>query len=376
MRKIFKYRLFPTKAQRTKLNNTLEQCRWTYNETLGQRKALYEAEKKSISLYDTNRMLTGWKAKRPELKTVHSQVLQNVQERVDLAYKAFFRRVKAGEEPGFPRFKGFGRYDSFTFKQSGFSIRDNSHLRLSKIGDIKIKLHRPLEGQCKTLTIQRDRLGNWYACFSCIVEPKTLPPTDKIVGIDLGLTTFGQLSDGEKIERRRWFKQDEKDLKRIQRKVSALPKGSPERRKAIRALNHAHQRITNRRKDFAHKESRKLVGKYQIIVFEDLDIVGMQSDGKKTINKGVADVAWNQFVQNTVAKAEEAGRSVVLVNPLNTTQLCSGCGQIVRKELHQRIHDCPHCGLKMSRDLNASINILARGLASLPPTGRIEAHLL
>jgi len=375
MRKTFKYRLFPTKAQRTNLNNTLEQCRWTYNETLGQRKELYEAEKKALSLYDTNRMLPLWKAERPELKTVHSQVLQNVQGRVDLAFKAFFRRVKAGETPGFPRFKGFGRYDSFTFKQSGFSIRDNSRLRLSKIGDIKIKLHRPIEGEIKTLTVRRDRVGNWYACFSCTVEPKTLPPTDKVVGIDLGLTTFGQLSDGEKIDRQRWFKRDEKDLKRIQRKVSVLPQGSPERRKAVLALNHVHQRIANRRRDFAHKESRKLVENYQVIVFEDLDIVGMQSKGKKTINKGVADVAWNQFVQSTAAKAEEAGRSVVLVDPKNTTQLCSGCGQIVKKELHQRLHACPHCGLELSRDLNASINILARGLASLGHQA-IEAHLL
>ncbi len=225
------------------------------------------------------------------------------------------------------------------------------------------------------MTVQRDRLGNWYACFSCTVEPKTLPPTDKVVGIDLGLTTFGQLSDGEKIDRQRWFKRDEKDLKRIQRKVSVLPQGSPERRKAVLALNHVHQRIANRRKDFAHKESRKLVENYQIIVFEDLDIVGMQSKGKKTINKGLADVSWNQFVQSTAAKAEEAGRSVVLVDPKNTTQLCSGCGQIVKKELHQRLHACPHCGLELSRDLNASINILARGLASLGLRA-IEAHLL
>lgn len=363
MRKTFRYRLFPTKSQRTLLNNTLEQCRWVYNETLAMRKNAWETEGKPVSYYETKRMLPVWKAERPELKTVHSQVLQNVTERVDLAYKAFFRRVKAAEEPGYPRFKGFGRYDSFTFTQSGFRLMSD-RLHLSKIGKIKIKLHRPLDGQCKTLTIQRDRLGNWYACFSCIIEPKALPTTDKVVGIDLGLTTFGQLSDGEQIIRQRWFKRDEKDLKRIQRKMSKLPKGSSVRRKAVRALNHVHQRIANRRKNFAHQESRKLVDEYQIIVFEDLDIVGMQSNGKKTINKSVADVAWNQFVQSTVAKAEEAGRTVVLVDPKNTTQLCSGCGQIVRKGLHIRIHDCPHCGLRMLRDLNAAINILARGLAS------------
>jgi len=375
MRKAFKYRLFPTKAQRTKLNNTLEQCRWVYNETLAQRKQRYEANKETISLYDTNRLLTHWKVERPALKTVHSQVLQNAQERVDLAYKAFFRRVKAGEKPGFPRFKGYHRYHSFTFKQSGFSLQDNGRLRLSKIGEVRIKLHRPIEGTIKTLTVKRDRLGNWYASFSVEVTPKTLRPTDKVVGIDLGLTTFATLSDGTAIKRQRWFKRDEKDLKRIQRKVSRLPKGSSERRKAVRALNHIYHRINNRRADFSHQESRKLVDTYQVLVFEDLDIADMQATGNKTINKGIADVAWRQFVQNTVAKAEEAGRTVVRVDPRNTTQMCSGCGQIVKKDLHIRIHDCPHCGLKLSRDLNAAINILTRGLASFDRKV-IEAHRL
>ena len=375
MRKAFKYRLFPTKAQRSKLNNTLEQCRWVYNETLAQRKHRYEANKETIGLYATNRLLTRWKTERPTLKTAYSQVLQNAQERVDLAYKAFFRRVKAGDKPGFPHFKGYNRYHSFTFKQSGFRLLGNGRLRLSKIGDVKIKLHRPIEGEIKTLTIKRDRLGNWYASFSVEVMPKVLFPTDKVAGIDLGLTTFATLSDGTAIKRQRWFKRDAKDLKRIQRKVSRLPKGSSKRRKAIRALNHVYQRINNRRADFSHQESRKLVDIYQVLVFEDLDIADMQATGNKTINKGIADVAWHQFVQNTVAKAEEAGRTVVQVDPRNTTQMCSGCGRIVPKDLHIRVHDCPHCGLKLSRDLNAAINILTRGLASLDPLV-IEAQLL
>lgn len=377
MRKTFQYRLFPTKSQRSALNKTLEYCRWVYNDTLAIRKDTYEQTGQSVSLYDTNKTLTLWKAEKPVLKSVYSQVLQNVQERVDLAFQAFFRRVRNGETPGFPRFKGYGRYDSFTYKQSGFRVTGN-RLFLSKIGDVKIKLHRPIEGQVKTLTIRRDRLGNWYASFSCVVKPKPLSPVDRVVGIDLGLTTFATFSDEEKIERQRWFKQDEKDLKRVQRKVSRLPKGSAARRKAVLALNHVHQRIAGRRLNFAHQQSRKLVDSYQIIVFEDLNIAQMSSaeKGKKAISKGIADVAWGRFVQNTVAKAEEAGRTVVLVNPKNTTQACSGCGSIVPKTLSVRVHDCPHCGLKIDRDLNAAKNILARGLASLRPSEPLEAHLL
>lgn len=154
----FKYRLQPSKSQRTKLIQTLELCRWVYNETLATRKNLWEQEKKSLSLFDTNKLLTFWKQEHPELKGVFSQVLQNVQERVDLAYKAFFRRLKAGEKAGYPRFRGYAWYDSFTFKQFGFELLDNG-LFLSKVGTLKIILHRPIEGRIKTLTI----LGTQWA---------------------------------------------------------------------------------------------------------------------------------------------------------------------------------------------------------------------
>jgi putative transposase len=374
MRKTFKYRLSPTKAQRSRLNQTLETCRQVYNRTLDLRQGAWQREQKSLSLYETNKILTGWKADSPELAKVHSQVLQNVQERVDLAFKAFFRRIKTGETPGYPRFKGFGRYDSFTFKQSGFELK-GTHLSLSKIGEIKIVLHRPIEGKIKTLTIQRDALGNWYACFSCEVEPKPLPLSTEMVGIDLGLTTFATFSTGETIERQRWMKRDENDLKRIQRKVSQLDQGTTERANAIKALNHVHTRIKNRRHNFAHLESRKLVNRFGLMVFEDLDIDEMQANGNKTINKGIADVAWGQFVNHTHVKAVEAGRGFIQVNPRGTTQACSGCGQIIAKDLSVRIHKCSHCGLVLSRDHNAAINILARGLASLGNQS-LEAHPL
>jgi putative transposase len=177
MRLTYKYRLFPTSAQRTSLERTLELCRFVYNDTLAIRKDTYEQTGKSLGLYDTNKLLIEWKASKPALIGVHSQVLQNVQERVELAYQAFFRRVKAGEEDvGFPRFKGYGNYDSFTFKQSGFKLV-GERLTLSKIGDVAIKLHRPICATIKTLTIQRDTVGNFYACFSCECDPIPFEPT-------------------------------------------------------------------------------------------------------------------------------------------------------------------------------------------------------
>lgn len=378
MRLTYKYRLFPTSAQRTSLEKVLELCRWVYNDTLAVRKNTYEQTGKTLSLYDTNKLLTQWKSEKPALKDVHSQVLQNVQERVDLAFKAFFRRVKAGETPGYPRFKGKGRYDSFTFKQSGFSLVGD-RLTISKVGDVRIKLHRPICADIKTLTIQRDSVGNWYACFSCECSTQPLPTNHNVVGIDLGLTTFAYFSNGDKIERQRWMKQDETDIARLQRKKERFAKGRPERRKVIKALCHAYERSANRRNNFAHQESRKLVNEYQFIAFERLDIQDMQVNGNKTISRGIADVAWGQFVQFTLYKAENAGRGIALVNPRGTTQTCSGCGVIVPKDLSVRIHDCPHCGLKLNRDHNAALNILARGLASISADSSdeaVEAHVL
>jgi putative transposase len=173
------------------------------------------------------------------------------------------------------------------------------------------------------------------------------------------------LSTGEAIQRQRWMQQDAKDIARLQRKKERCPKGSPERRRVIKALDHAYQRSNNRRDNFAHQESRKLVNRFGVIAFENLDIQAMQANGKRNINRGIADVAWGRFVQYTAYKAERAGRGVVRVNPRGTTQQCSGCGAVVPKDLSVRVHDCPACGLRLDRDLNAALNILGRGLASL-----------
>ncbi|MEO8394517.1 MAG: transposase [Chloroflexota bacterium] len=366
MRLTYKYRLRPTKAQQHQLETMLEICRSVYNATLATRKNAYERRGESLNYYDTAALLPIWKNNATNLSKVHSQVLQNVQIRVDLAFKSFFRRVKAGEEPGYPRFKGKGQYKSITYPQFGNGVKlDGNSLTVSKVGAIRIHLHRPIEGQIKTVTLQRNSVGKWEVGFSCEVEFKPLPVNASVVGIDLGLKTFAFLSDGSKINRQRWMKRDDKDIARLQRRKEQFTKGSPEREKMLHMLNHAYQRATNRRTNFAHQESRKLVNTYQFLALEKLDIQEMQGLGNTVINRGIADVAWGQFIQYIVYKAENAGRSVVLVNPRGTTQECSDCGQIVPKDLSIRVHDCPHCGLKIDRDLNAALNILGRGLASI-----------
>jgi len=366
MRLTYKYRLRPTKAQQRQLEAMLELCRSIYNATLATRKNAYERRGEGLNYYATAKLLPIWKSNATDLSKVHSQVLQNAQVRVDLAFQAFFRRVKAGEEPGYPRFRGKGQYKSITYPQYGNGVKlDGNHLMLSKVGTVYVNLHRPMEGEIKTVTVQRNTVGKWDVCFSCEVEFEPLSVSTEVVGVDLGLKTFAFLSNGVRIERQHWMKRDATDIARLQRKKEKHPMGSAKRKKVLLALNHAYLRATNRRTNLAHQESRKLINVYQFMAFEKLDIQELQGLGNKTINRSIADVAWRQFTQYTLYKAEKAGRAVVLVNPRGTTQECSGCGQVVPKDLSVRVHDCPHCGLKIDRDLNAALNILARGLASI-----------
>jgi putative transposase len=372
MRKAFKYRIYLTNGQKRILNAQLEECRWLYNEILAIRKRAYEKRGESLRLYDTQNMIPILKEGRPSLKPVHSLVLQNVNIRVDLAFESFFRRVKEGvapEEVGYPRFKGFGRYDSITYSQYGNGVRlDGARLIVSKIGAVRLVLHRPVEGTPKTVTLTRSRTKKWYASFSCEVEPQHLAPSSEVVGIDMGLTTFATFSDtSDDIENPRFYRRDEADLARVQRAKQQAKDSQhwDQNRRRKKALTHIHERIANRRSDFAHKRSRELVNRYQVIAFEALEPIKMGKRNKRGIRKSIMDAAWNQFISLTIGKAEEAGRTVVLINPKNTTKMCSQCSRLVPKERSERVHMCPHCGLVLDRDKNAAINILARGLDQL-----------
>jgi putative transposase len=334
-------------------------------ETLEVRKVAWEERRESVSKYNTIKMLPAWKAEHPCLKQAYSQTLQETCVRVDLAFQHFFRRVQTGEkEAGYPRFKGKGWYDSFTFPQYEFGWKmEGERLHLFKIGTVKIKLHRPLEGKVKILTIRRDPLGNWYACFSVELASTPMSPSEWAVGIDMGLEKFATLSTGEMIVNPCFFRKDEKTLAKAQRKRDKLPKGSRERKKASRVVQHIHARIANRRKDFAHKVSRYLVNTFGLIAFEDLNARGMMQN--HCLAKSTGDGAWNQLVQYTTYKAASAGTVVVMVDPRYTSQDCSGCGVRVQKGLRERVHRCGTCGLELDRDVNAALNILARGLSGV-----------
>ncbi|HEU5378966.1 MAG TPA: transposase [Ktedonobacteraceae bacterium] len=270
---------------------------------------------------------------------------------------------KAGEQPGYPRFKGKHRSPSITFPQvpSGCSLKEGK-LVVSKVGKIEMVLHRDLKGTPKTCTISKGRTGKWYACFSCEGEPERLPENAERVGIDVGLKTFATLSDGQEMENPRFFRLEEKALAKVQRKQSKLVKGTAERRKHRKVIARVHERIAWKRKNFTHQHSRKVVNAFEIICVEDLEVKRMVHTN--CLAKSISDAAWSAFFAQLSRKAEEAGRKLIRVEPAYTSQTCIRCGHRQKMPLSERVYHCPCCLLSLDRDLNASQNIKALGLQS------------
>jgi putative transposase len=372
----YKFRVYPTRKQAQALTWTLDRCRELYNAALQERRDAYRMAGKSITYYDQANQLPEIKDIREEYNDIHSQVLQDVLRRVKKAFDNFFRRCKNGEEPGYPRFQGKNRYDSFCYPQGGYSLTVDNRVCLSKIGSIKVKLHREIKGTIKTCTIKREG-DAWYVVFACEVESVPLEGNNEAVGIDLGLLHFATLSTGETIENPRHYRKAEKKLERLQQALSRKKRGSHRRRKAVKQVGKAHRKVANQRKDFLHKASRQLVNAYGTIVFEELRPANMTkrpkpkqnengtylpngAAAKGGLNKSILDAGWGQFQQFCTYKAARAGRAVLFVNPKYTSQVCSGCGTVRKKELSERWHSC-ECGTQLDRDHNAAINILRLG---------------
>jgi putative transposase len=408
MRKAFKYRLYPNTTTEKNLYFTLNRCRELYNAALSERKDSFRLHErtqlqinaetgqvivatmtakqrvKAVSYYGQKRDLVEIKAVREEYQGIASHVLQDVILRVERAFQRFF----AGA--GFPRFKGRTRYDSFTYpdgagwkldvEEQGNSFKGTLHL--TKIGDIKVRLHRKIEGKIKTVTIKRE-VDQWFVVFSCEVEePAPLPFSYEDVGIDLGVTHLATLSNGEMIEHPRYYRRAKKTLEKRQQALSRKKQGSHHRERARKLVCKAHRKVANQRRDFHHKQSRKLVNRYQVIVFEDLQIANLVkrpkvkrdeetgqylpngAAAKGGLNKSIVDAGWGMFVGMCSSKAAGAGRTLLKVSPHATSQVCSSCGTVRKKTLEERWHSCD-CGAEMDRDVNAAKNILVLGQQQL-----------
>jgi putative transposase len=364
MQKQFKYRIYPTKKQTRLLNETLEECRWLYNHLLVQRRNAYEHEGKILSCFEQQRTYAVLKEQRPSLNIAHSQVLQNVAIRIDLVFKAFLRRCKHGEKPGFPRFKGQGRYDSITYPQvpNGCQIKDGK-LFLSKIGHVKIELHRPLRGTPRACTVSCSSTGKWYACFATECEPEPLPDNPERVGINIGLKTFATLSNQEEIDNPQFFHTEERNLARAHRRLLGAEKNTKRHHKRCKVVARVHERTKWRRQNFTHQHSRSIVKRFGVICIEDLH--ANQMPHHACLIKSIADVAWSAFFDQLTAKAAEAERWLIKVSPAYIAQTCNKCGHRQKKPPAEYILECPCCHLHIDRDLNAALNIFALGLQSM-----------
>ena len=359
MIKAFVYRLYPTNTQRRTMDSTLETCRRWYNTCLEERKTAYEERGVTIGKYDQLAKVKDLKASSSYATPIHSHVLQVVVADLDKAFQNFFRRVKAGETPGYPRFKAGNRFHSYGLKEygNGFKI-DGRRLKLSGVGRVRVRWHRPLEGIVKTVRVIR-KAGKWFACFACETSPQPLPVTGRDVGIDVGVKSLLVTSDNKVFENPRWYRTGQRRLRILQRRLARCQKGSKNRQKVILQLQRYHEKVANQRKDFLNKTVHSLITQHDRIAVERLRITNMVKN--RHLAKSILDAGWGYLVQHLMSKAVEAGRVVCLVNPAYTSKRCSVCDtEFPNFNLSVRWVECEACGLSLDRDHNAALNILKR----------------
>ena len=358
----------------------LETHRRLYNSALEERRDTYEGEKRTVSYGEQSGRLREARKNDPYLAATNFSSTQATLRRLDRSFKAFFRRAKAGEAPGYPRFKSRDRFRLVEFPSygDGCRLKENGsatpRLYLQHVGHIKVKLHRPVEGKIKTVSLKR-AYSKWNVIFVSDVgeAPEASAEKGPAVGIDLGLKSFFATSEGKMVEPPRYYRRSQKKLRQAQRSLSRKKKGSSRRRKARERVAKLHEKMASQRRDFHHKEARKLVDTHGLIAHESLNVKGI---ARSRLAKSTNDAGWAQFLNILAQKAEEAGVRVVAVDPKNTTQACSRCGALPesRKTLSERTHRCG-CGYAADRDVNAAKNILALGRSVQDETQRVAAYV-
>ncbi len=373
----YKYRAYPDATTEARLNIALNTCRWLYNKLLEECNTARE-NGFTPTMQETQARIVTLKEKNPFLKDVYSKVLQMVNYTLWGNIRALSQTKKKGRKIGKLRFKSASRYRTLNYNQSGFKI-DQKHQKItfSKIGTILFTMHRPYSGVVKGVLITRSG-DEWYVIIQAeqeVSEPKG-EEEGRSVGIDLGLNAFAVDSDGAAIENPRFFERSRARIKKLQQSVARKRRGSKNWGKAKKKLEKAYAHITNQRNDFLHKLSRGYVDSYATICVEDLDIEYLKESGKsRGLRRGIHDVSWGRFYSYLSYKAESAGTNFIRVDPRNTTQMCSNCGSIVKKDLSVRVHECPYCGFVADRDYNAAVNIHRVGMEQpFKPVEMIPLH--
>ncbi|HEV2226125.1 MAG TPA: transposase [Nitrososphaerales archaeon] len=361
MIRAYKYRFYPSKEQKAKLDLTLQLCCRLYNAALEQRQHAYKSGR-PINYGTQQNQLPELKEGIPEYFQVQSQVLQNVLRRVDRAFTNFFGRVERRRKgahiaAGYPRFKPSRRYNSITYPQTQKYKIIGGQVTLPKVGKLRVFMHRDPVGEIKTMTVKRDSVGDWYIIFTMELPDVPQKTPSSAIGIDVGLIKLVQASNGEFVEGRQFYYESEEALKRAQRQLSRKTKGSKNREKARIKVAKIHRKIQRRRDYFLHKVSKELVSRADLLVFEDLPINNMVKN--PTLSKSIYDASWGKLYQYASYKASSAGRSAVRVDSKGTTRDCA-CGNTVKLSLSDRVFQCPKCGLTIDRDLHGSFGALRK----------------
>lgn len=367
----YSYRLYPKTTQRTALERILAIHRGLYNDALTERRLAWEKKRKGISYADQANQLKAIRQFDDDAAWVNFSSVQQTLRRLDKAFQAFFRRIKAGEKPGYPRYKGRHWFNSVCYVYNDGLRLAGERLYIQRVGVVRMFQHRPLpaDAKIKMVVIKRDNCGNWYAVFQVElpdVEPLTSPLST--VGIDMGLMAFVALSNGEEVENPRCFREGEEQLAKLQRIRACGKRGSNRYAELTRLIRQHHEHMANRRKDFHHKLSRELVTRFPLIFTEDLNIKGLS---RSHVAKSMADAGWSQFLFFLDYKAANAGGQRVEVDARGTSQYCPECSCLVEKSLSVRVHRCQACGYVAPRDVAAAQVILKRGLAGTPPGRKV-----
>jgi putative transposase len=386
MRRAYVFRLRPTARQHVALAACVDGHRELYNAALQERRDAWTHNKTRINYGDQSAQLTEIRSLRPDQAQWSFSSQQATLRRLNKAFAGFFGRVKAGQTPGYPRFKGKARFDSVEWPKDGDGARwlpDQRRVFLQGIGQVKVHLHRQAEGRVKTIQVKRQG-RRWMLVLSCDDVPtKPLPATGGQAGIDVGVVTYATLSDGSAVANPRWARQEADRLEVAQQRLQRAKRGSNNRVARRETVAARHRKIANRRKDFHHKQARELTARYNLLVVEDLKIANMLrrakpkpdpdnpgqflpngARAKSGLSRSISDAGWGQFVSILRAKAEDAGRTWIEVNPRHTSDGCECCGHAApENRVSQAEFVCQRCSHTAPADEHAARNILRAGLA-------------
>jgi putative transposase len=361
----YRYRLLPLKSQHRALERLLGTQRDLYNMALEERIDCYRKTGKTRTYIDQCKALTQCRRELPEMGELPPNLQRWTLKRLDDAFQGFFRRVKAHKgKAGFPRFRGAGRWEAFGFAEFSGIRFDGKRLRFAGMpGGLKLHLHRPLPDQAdiRACVFRRDGNG-WHVGLQIAVAAGKKRSVTSAVGVDLGLKVFAYCSDNVVIPNPRIAQRAEKELRCRQRALARCKRGSNRRRKTRAGVAKLHHKVADTRNSWLHQQSAALVKRADLIAVEDLKVANMVRH--PTLAHSIADASWSRFVSMLDYKAEKAGGHLIRVDPRNTSQKCSGCGELVSKSLAVRTHACPSCGLVIDRDHNASLNILRAGIGA------------